>query len=74
MRTSEIRRFQRASYPSAGIPPAFSDNGTGRKECAGCRSVPGGNKSYIGDMVGRRGTVSHLERIEQRLYRSRHRL
>lgn len=44
MRTSEITRVQRASHPSAGIPPVFSDNGTGRKECAGCGSRPGGKE------------------------------
>lgn len=44
MRTLEIMRIQRASYPSAGIPPTFSDNRAGRKECAGCRNGPGSNK------------------------------
>lgn len=45
MRTLEIVGIQRASYPSAGIPPTFSDNRTGRKECAGCRNGPGSNKT-----------------------------
>lgn len=64
MRTSEITRIQRASHPSAGIPPAFSDNRTGRKECAGCRSRPGGNErqdSYIGDIRRTVGVVSRGE-------------
>lgn len=43
--TSEIMGIQRASYPSAGIPPAWSDNGTGRKECAGCRTGSGVNET-----------------------------
>lgn len=52
MRTLEIMRIQRASYPSAGIPPTFSDNRAGRKECAGCRNGPGSNK--------RQGRDSHV--------------
>lgn len=44
VRTSDIMGIQRASYPRTGIPPAASDNGTGRKECAGCRTGPGVNE------------------------------
>lgn len=55
-------RTQSASYPSAGIPPAFSDNRTGRKECAGCSSGPGGNERQ--DRVTW-GTVGVLSREEE---------
>lgn len=41
MRTSEIIGIQRAPYPSVGIPQDLSDNRTGRKEFAGCKSEPG---------------------------------
>lgn len=39
-KVEEIRDHEdsKASYLSVGIPPALSDNGAGRKECAGCRT------------------------------------